>query len=175
MKSKTVVVGITGSIASYKAAELVRLLTERKASVYTMLSAAASRFISPLTLSALTGHRCLTDLFDPESWDAVHLKLADMADVVIIAPATADIIARLAGGISDDVITTCVLATKAPVIIVPAMHDTMWTHPATQTNVKRLKSYGYMIAGPAHGKLADGKTGIGRMIEPIKIVETALK
>lgn len=175
MKSKTVVVGITGSIAAYKAVELVRILTERNASVYTMLSAAASKFISPLTLSALTGNRCITDLFEPESWDTVHLKLADIADAVIIAPATADIIAKLAGGISDDVITTCVLATKAPVLIAPAMHDSMWTHPATQANVKRLKSYGYVIAGPAHGKLANGKTGIGRMIEPIKIAEMALK
>jgi len=170
-----VLLGISGGIAAYKSAELVRRLIERGAEVRVVMTPAARAFITPLTLQALSGHPVRVDLLSPEAEAGMdHIALARWADQVLIAPATADLIARLACGLADDLLTTLVLATEAPVAIAPAMNHQMWAHPATQENVERLAARGVRMIGPAVGEQACGEQGAGRMKEPVAIAEAIL-
>ena len=170
-----VALGITGSIAAFKAPALVRGLTKKGAEVRCVLTPGGAQFITPLTLAALSKHPVATTLHDPALWEMAHLSLASWADLVLIAPATADFIARLAHGRAEGLLDALVLSARAPVAVCPAMDAEMWDHPATRANVKTLEDYGYKIWGPAKGELASGKVGFGRMLEPDEIVRLALK
>jgi phosphopantothenoylcysteine decarboxylase/phosphopantothenate--cysteine ligase len=163
---RTIVLGVTGGIASYKSAWLARLLTKAGARVDTVLTRSATEFISALTFEALTGHPAHTGLFDAgRALD--HIALAKKADAIVVAPATADFLARAATGQADDLLTAVLLATKAPVLLVPAMNDHMWAHPQTQRNVQHLRDLGYLLLDPDAGMLAAGEgEGPGRMPEP---------
>jgi len=170
IKNKTVVLGITGSIAAYKAADLASKLTQDGAKVITVMTASAQEFVKPLTFKRVTGQPVVTGMFDRSSGDEDwHISLAEQADLVAIAPATANIIAKLAAGIADDSLTCTGLATRAPVLISPAMHSNMYENPATQENIGKLKSRGVIFVGPAEGRLASGGWGRGRFIETDEI------
>jgi phosphopantothenoylcysteine decarboxylase / phosphopantothenate---cysteine ligase len=169
---RKIVLGVSGSIASYKACELVRRLKDGGAEVKVMMTSGAQKFVAPLTFSALSGNPVALDVWDESLWQMAHIDLAEKADLIIIAPASADLIARLANGLADDVVTTTVLATASPVLLAPAMHHHMWLNPATQSNFKKLKSYGHFFIGPEKGALL-GRQGWGRMSEPETILETA--
>ncbi|HJZ85872.1 MAG TPA: bifunctional phosphopantothenoylcysteine decarboxylase/phosphopantothenate--cysteine ligase CoaBC [Polyangia bacterium] len=175
LADKTVVVGVSGGIAAYKAAELVRLLRKQEAEVHVMMTRAAREFIAPLTLQTLSGHPVMTDLFDlTQESEIGHIRLADDADLVIVAPATADVIARMAAGMADDPVTTVALATRARVLLAPAMNVNMWEHPLTRRNVDALGATGrFFTIGPGAGELACGWVGTGRMVEPPEIVLAA--
>lgn len=173
LSGRTVLLGLTGSIAVYKACELVRRLTDEGAEVFCMMTPGAQRFVAPLTFGALSGHPVATDIWDASLWKMAHLESADKADLVLIAPASTNTLARLAGGFTDDVVAAAVSATKAPVLIAPAMHDTMWLHPATQDNVRKLKSYGYRFVGPEKGPLLRGGNGWGRFADTPTILAAA--
>jgi phosphopantothenoylcysteine decarboxylase/phosphopantothenate--cysteine ligase len=167
---KTVLLGVTGGIASYKSAWLARLLTKGGAHVDTVLTRSATEFVSTLTFEALTGRPAHTGLFDPGR-ALEHIKLAKSADAIVVAPATADFLARAATGQADDLLTAILLATKAPVLLVPAMNDQMWAHPQTQHNVEHLRGLGYRLLDPDEGMLAAGEgEGPGRMPEPEAIL-----
>jgi phosphopantothenoylcysteine decarboxylase/phosphopantothenate--cysteine ligase len=170
-----IVVGVAGGIAAYKAAELVRLLDKAGASTYVAMTARAQQFITPMTFQALTRHPVFTDLFNlTEEATIGHIQLADRADLVIIAPATANAIARLAAGAADDPVTAIALATRAPVLVAPAMNVHMWNHPLVQANVRRLVDEAhYHVVGPGEGFLACRWTGPGRLADPGDIVEAA--
>ncbi len=170
-----VLLGVSGGIAAYKAADLVRRLRERGCQVRVVMTAAATAFVSPLTFQALSGHPVRTSLLDPAAEAGMgHIELARWADLVLMAPATADLIARLAAGLADDLPTTLVLATSAPLYLAPAMNQQMWRHPATQENLERLRERGVRILGPTQGSQACGDLGPGRMLEPTQIVEALL-
>ncbi len=168
--NKQVVLGVSGGIAAYKSAELVRRLRDAGAQVRVVMTQAAREFITPLTLQALSGHPVHGDLLDPAAEAAMgHIELARWADLVLIAPATADLIARLAQGRGDDLLTTLVLATDAQVAIAPAMNQAMWRDPATQANLSLLLERDVKVFGPAAGEQACGDIGPGRMLEPAEI------
>jgi len=171
LRNKSILVGVTGSIAAYKAAEIVRLLRKKKAIVYPIMTKAATHFLPPLTLQTLACQKVTLKLFSKDIRKAEHLSLAELADVCLIAPATANIIGKIANGIADDILTTIVLATKAPVLLAPAMNNMMYENPILQRNIGSLKAIGFKFIGPARGDLADGKIGLGRMTEPQEIVE----
>ncbi len=175
LRGKNVVVGVCGGIAAYKAAELVRLLVKAGAVVRVVMTRAAGEFIRPLTFQTLTGHPVATELFDlTQESEIGHIRLADRADLVVIAPATADAIARLAAGMGDDLLATVALATRAPLLIAPAMNVNMWEHPIVRANVRRLaETVGALVVGPGAGFLACRWTGPGRLAEPADIVEAA--
>ena len=169
---KTIAIGVTGSIAAYKAAEIVRRLVERDAQVHVLMTESASRFVAPLTFQTLSRNRVLTDLFAPTAdWEIEHVAMADKIDLLLVAPATANVIARLAAGIADDPLTCLALSTRVPVMIAPAMDSGMLLHSATQANIERLRQMGYRVIEPAHGALASGKAGPGRLPEPQEIVQ----
>jgi phosphopantothenoylcysteine decarboxylase/phosphopantothenate--cysteine ligase len=172
LKGREIVIGVTGSIAAYKAAELVRRFKASGAEVSCVTTPSALKFIPALTLQALSGRPVGQELFDTSLWKAAHLELAKSADAVVIAPCSANTLARLAHGVSDDLLSCLVLTTKAPVFIAPAMHETMWTHDATQKNAGICRGYGYKLIGPIRGPLAFGDMGWGRMEDPKRIVET---
>lgn len=172
---RRVVLGVTGSIAAYKAALIVRGLVKKGVEVRCVLTPTAAQFVSPLTLTTLSKHPVAQAMFDPALWEMAHLSLADWADLVLIAPATADFIARLAQGRASGLLDALVLSTKAPVVVAPAMDAEMWEHAATKANVSRIKSFGYRVLGPDKGELASGKTGFGRLVEPDEIVRSILK
>ena len=173
LADKTVVLGITGSIAAYKAGEIASRLTQAGARVEVIMTEAATRFIAPLTLRSLTGRPVVTDMFEPAAeWNIEHVALAEAADVVVIVPATANVIAKLAAGIADDMLCCTVLATKAPVIVAPAMNVNMFENPVTQENLAKLKARGFIIVAPAYGRLASGKMGLGRLAEVEEIIGT---
>jgi phosphopantothenoylcysteine decarboxylase/phosphopantothenate--cysteine ligase len=162
--NKTIVLGITGSIAAYKAAEIASQLTQAGAKVNVIMTKEASQFISPITFRAITGRPLVTEMFDLASEFSIeHVSLAKAADIVVIAPATANIIAKLAAGIADDMLCCTVLATKAPVVIAPAMETNMYNNPVTQDNLSKLKARDFVIIGPTTGWLASGKEGPGRL------------
>jgi len=165
LSGRRLVLAVTGGVAAYKAAHLTRLLVGAGAEVRPVMTSAAQHFLGPQTLAALTGHRPLDDLFGGEIVSP-HTELARWADAVVVAPATAATIARLAAGLAEDVVSATVLAFSGPVVIAPAMHTEMWEHPATRRNVELLGSYGYHVVGPATGPLAGGDEGPGRMAEP---------
>jgi phosphopantothenoylcysteine decarboxylase / phosphopantothenate---cysteine ligase len=176
LAQKRILLGITGGIAAYKSADLVRRLKERGADVRVILTDAAQHFITPLTLQALSGNPVSTSLLDPAAEAAMgHIELAKWADMLLIAPASADIIARLAHGLANDLLTTCVLATAAPVAIAPAMNQQMYKNIATQQNLAKLSSYNFYIYGPASGEQACGDVGAGRMLEPLELVSAVEK
>jgi phosphopantothenoylcysteine decarboxylase/phosphopantothenate--cysteine ligase len=165
IKDKTVVLGITGSIAAYKAADLASKLTQDGAEVITVMTSSAQEFVKPLTFKRVTNQPVITGMFDRDSGaEDWHISLADKADLVAIAPATANIIAKLAAGIADDILTCTVLATEAPVLISPAMHSNMYDNPVTQDNINKLKARGVTFIGPAEGRLSSGGWGRGRFI-----------
>lgn len=175
LRGKVILLGLTGSIAIYKSCELVRRLKEEGADVYCIMSNGAQEFISPLTFRALSGNPVLTQIWDQTLWNAAHLELAGKAHLYVIAPASANCLAQLSVGMVNDMISIIACATKAPLLIAPAMHENMWLHPATQLNVKRLKSYRYFFLGPEYGDLSQGQTGRGRMAEPHEILSTVKK
>jgi phosphopantothenoylcysteine decarboxylase/phosphopantothenate--cysteine ligase len=165
-----VLLGVGGGIAAYKAADLVRRLREQGCEVRVVLTQAAGQFVSPLTFQALSGHPARSALLDPAAEAGMdHIELARWAERLVIAPATADLIARVAAGLADDLLTTLCLATEAPVFIAPAMNRVMWEHPATQTNVATLVARGAVLLGPGSGSQACGETGPGRLLEPAEI------
>ena len=164
LSGKRIALGISGSIASYRAADIASKLTQAGAIVDAILTRAAAEFITPLAIRSLTRRPVFTDMFDVESELAeAHVELARRADALVIAPATATTIARLAHGLADDVLSLTALATQAPLIIAPAMDSQMWEHAATQANIQILQGRGVEIVGPAEGRLASGRTGRGRL------------
>ena len=169
-----VVLGVSGSIAAYKSAEIVRGLVKAGAEVRCVLTRSATQFVTPLTLSVLSKNPVAQNMHDPALWDMAHLSLASWGDRVVIAPATADFIARLAGGRSEGLLDSLVLASKAKIAVCPAMDEEMWEHPATISNVARLREYGYDIWGPEKGELASGKKGWGRLLEVDEILKRCL-
>lgn len=171
-KPRTVVLGVTGGIACYKAAELVRLLVREGFSVQVVMTRDAMEFVTPLTFQALSGYPVATETFSlTQESEIGHIRLADEADLFVIAPATANIIGKIAGGIADDLLTTVVMATKAPVLIAPSMNVHMYENPILQENIGKLKRLGYHFMEPAEGYLACGYEGKGRLPEPEEIVE----
>jgi phosphopantothenoylcysteine decarboxylase/phosphopantothenate--cysteine ligase len=173
--SKKIVLGITGGIAAYKCAELTRRLTENGAQVKVVMTDSAQQFITPLTMQAVSGNPVSTSLLDPAAEAAMgHIEFAKWADLILIAPASANTIAKMAHGMADDLLTTLVLATPAKVAIAPAMNQQMYAHPATQQNLQKLSEYGVSIWGPASGEQACGDVGKGRMLEPNELVELCL-
>ncbi|WP_372767562.1 bifunctional phosphopantothenoylcysteine decarboxylase/phosphopantothenate--cysteine ligase CoaBC [Pseudoalteromonas sp.] len=173
--SKKIVLGITGGIAAYKCAELTRRLTENGAQVKVVMTDSAQQFITPLTMQAVSGNPVSTSLLDPAAEAAMgHIEFAKWADLILIAPASANTIAKMAHGMADDLLTTLVLATPAKVAIAPAMNQQMYAHPATQQNLQKLSDYGVSIWGPASGEQACGDVGKGRMLEPNELVELCL-
>jgi phosphopantothenoylcysteine decarboxylase/phosphopantothenate--cysteine ligase len=176
LAGKTVVLGVTGGIAAYKAAELCRLLVKAGAQVRVVMTEAACQFITPLTMQALSGHAVARDLFASVPEGGIgHIELASRADLVVIAPATADAIARFAAGMADDLLAAVVLATRAPILLAPAMNTNMWENPITQDNLARLCKDGRVTSvGPDAGDLACGWVGAGRMVNPEEIVTAAL-
>ncbi len=170
MQGKRVLLGVTGGIAAYKSPDLVRRLREQGAEVQVVLTAGAREFVTPMTFQAVSGREVRSDLWDPEAEKAMsHIELARWADLVIIAPATADFIARLATGQADDLLTTLCLATDRPIALAPAMNRVMWSNAATQANVATLKARGIHIWGPGEGDQACGEVGAGRMLEPTQL------
>jgi phosphopantothenoylcysteine decarboxylase / phosphopantothenate---cysteine ligase len=171
LSGKHVLLGVTGGIAAYKAPDIVRRLRELGAEVRVVLTASAAQLVTPLTFQAVSGHPVRESLWDDSAEAAMgHIELARWADVVLVAPATADFIARLAAGMADDLLTTLCLATDAPIALAPAMNRLMWANPATRDNVARLAARGMTVLGPGTGEQACGETGDGRMLEPREIV-----
>ena len=170
---KCVVLGVTGGIAAYKACELLRLLQKQGVDVYVVMTKNAGRFVAPLTFETLSGHPVACDTFErPATWEVEHVALAKRADLVLIAPATANILAKMACGIADDMLSTTVLATRAPVLVAPAMNTGMWENPATQHNLSVLASRGVRIVAPATGHLACGDSGAGKL-EDVQVIAQA--
>ena len=175
LKGKTVVLGVTGGIAAYKSAALTSLLVKAGAQVQVIMTEHARQFIAPLTFESLTGRRCLTDTFDRNhEYSTEHVELAKEADVVMIAPATANIIAKIAHGMADDMLTTTILACDCPKIVAPAMNTRMYENPVTQDNIRKLEEYGMTIAYPTSGHLACGDIGKGKMLEPEELFQCIL-
>lgn len=171
-EGKSVVLGVSGGIACYKAVELLRLLVQGGSSVHVILTSGAMEFVTPLTFQTLSGHPVASELFSlTQESEIGHINLADQADLLVIAPATANIIGKMAAGIADDLLTTVVMATQAPVLIVPSMNIHMFENPVLQENVQRLKGLGYHFMEPAEGTLACGYEGKGRLPEPPTILE----
>lgn len=176
LKNKTILLGVSGGIAAYKSATLASMLVKSGAEVRVIMTEHATNFIHPITFETLTGHKCITDTFDRNfEFKVEHVALAQKADAVIVAPATANIIAKLAHGLADDMLTTTILASKAPKLIAPAMNTGMYENPVTQKNLALLKEYGMQIIPPANGYLACGDIGAGKMPEPETLYEHILQ
>lgn len=176
LKGKTVILGVAGGIAAYKSAALASLLMKEGAAVQVIMTENAREFIAPLTFEALTNQRCLTDTFDRNhEYSTEHVELAKRADALIVAPATANVIAKLAHGLADDMLTTTALACECPKIIAPAMNTRMYNNPATRKNIEILKSYGVEVVEAAVGRLACGDVGAGKMPEPGVLLQYILK
>lgn len=176
LKGKTILLGVSGGIAAYKSASLASLLVKSGAEVHVLMTEHARNFINPVTFETLTGHKCITDTFDRNfEFNVEHVALAKKADAAIIAPATANVIARLAHGLADDMLTTTVLACQCPKIIAPAMNTRMYDNPITQDNLKLLEKYGMEVVSPARGRLACGDTGSGKMPEPDTLFQYVLR
>ena len=176
--NKKIVLGVTGSIAAHKAADLASLLTKAGCDVRVVMTTDAQRFITPLPFKTLTRHPVVTDLYaEEEGWKPTHIELADTADVLVIAPATANVIAKMAHGLADDALSCIALALnpQAKILVAPAMNGKMWLHPATQANVKTLKDRGVTFTGPDEGMLSCGYEGIGRLWPVEKIAECVLR
>ncbi len=177
-EKKRVILGVTGSIAAHKAVDLASMLTKADCNVRVVMTADAQRFVTALPFKTLTRNPVVTDLYDEdEGWKPTHIEVADTAEVLLIAPATANIIAKLSHGIANDALSCIALALnpKAKIMIAPAMNAKMWLHPATQANVKVLKKRGVLFVGPDEGSLACGYEGVGRLLPVEQIVKEVLK
>jgi phosphopantothenoylcysteine decarboxylase / phosphopantothenate---cysteine ligase len=171
LNNKVIVLGVSGGIAAYKAADLASKLTQAGAIVKVVMTWEATELVKPLTFQALTGNPVVTEMFEPAPLSGItHVSLADEADIIVIVPATANIIAKMAAGIADDILTCTVLATTAPIVISPAMHHNMYVNPITQENIGKLKARGFTIIPAVHGRLASGSTGYGRLPEITEIM-----
>ena len=178
LMSKTIVLGVTGSIAAHKAVDVASLLTKAGHSVHVVMTADALKFITPLPFKTLSRHPVVTDLYDEEEgWKPTHITLADSADLLLIAPATANVLAKLAAGIADDALTCIALALNpnAKLLLAPAMNGKMWQHPATQQNVATLKTRGAQVVGPDSGMLSCGYEGVGRLEVVEEIARRAME
>lgn len=176
LKGKTVVLGVTGSIAAYKIANLASALKKLHADVNVIMTKNATNFINPITFESLTGNKCLVDTFDRNfEFQVEHVSMAQKADIFVVAPASANVIGKIANGIADDMLTTTIMAAKCHKIISPAMNTNMYENPIVQDNIKKLKSYGYEIVEPATGYLACGTTGSGKMPEPEVLLSYIMK
>lgn len=176
LEGKNIVLGVSGGIAAYKACELVSRLKKLNAEVHVIMTASASKFVSPLTFQSLSLNQVVVDMFEsPKYWEIEHISLAKLADVLVIAPATANVIGKLASGIADDMLSTTVMAASSPVIIAPAMNTNMYENPAVQENIQRLKKRGYIFVEPGEGRLACGDVGKGKLAEPAVIQEAILE
>ena len=176
LKGKTVVLAVTGSIAAYKIASLASTLKKLEADVHVLMTENAENFIHPITFETLTGNKCLIDTFDRNfQYSVEHVSLAKLADVVMIAPASANVIGKVANGIADDMLTTTVMACRCKKIVVPAMNTNMFVNPIVQDNLDKLRHFGYEVVDPATGYLACGDTGQGKMPEPKLLLEYILK
>ncbi|MDR3568312.1 MAG: bifunctional phosphopantothenoylcysteine decarboxylase/phosphopantothenate--cysteine ligase CoaBC [Syntrophobacteraceae bacterium] len=176
LKGKSILLGISGGIAVYKAAELVRLFVKEGASVHVVMTANAQRFVTPLTFQALSNNVVGRDLFSMQSESRIsHIQMARLADLVVLAPATANLLAKMAAGIADDYLTTILLATTAPVMVCPAMNVKMWEHPVTQRNLRTLAELGHRIVPPGVGALACQEEGAGRLADTADILESAIR
>ena len=172
---KTVIVGVTASIAAYKACEIVNLLRKDSFDVRVIVTKDALEFVTPLTLQTLSGNKVLTDIFGPsDKWNPVHTSLADSASLILIAPATANVIGKLANGICDDLLTCVTYASKAPVLIAPAMNENMYNHKVVMGNIAKLEKIGYAFVGPVKGRLACGHDAMGH-IAPIPEIIKEIK
>ena len=173
-KGKTVVLGVTGGIAAYKAATITSMLRQAGAEVHVVMTEHATRFVTPLTFQTLSQNRVVADMFEPTAdWEIEHVALADRADLVLIAPATANIIGKIAAGIADDSLSALVMSTRAPVVIAPAMNVHMYENPIVQANLRKLEELGYIFVEPDTGPLACGYEGKGRLAEPEEILRQA--
>ena len=176
MEKKTVVIGVCGGIAAYKACDIVSKLKKLDLNVHVIMTKSACEFVAPMTFQTLSQNFAITDMFEePKTWDVEHISLAKKADTFLIVPATANVIGKIAVGIADDMLTTTVMATKAPVIIAPAMNTNMYENPIVQDNIEKLKHFGYEIITPATGMLANGDIGDGRMPEESVLFEAVVK
>jgi phosphopantothenoylcysteine decarboxylase/phosphopantothenate--cysteine ligase len=175
LDGKTILLGVTGGIAAYKAVEICSKLVRSGASVHVVMTEHATHFVGPVTFRAITGHQVLTGLWDePREYEIAHVSLPDKADLVLIAPATANIIGKIANGIADDMLSTMVMASRAPIVLAPAMNYKMWENPVTQANIERLKRLGYIVVDPETGRLACGEEGTGRLASLEKIIEAVV-
>lgn len=173
LAGKKILVGVTGGIAAYKVAEVVSRLRKMDVEVHVAMTKSATKFIAPLTLRSLSANPVYVDLFDePKLWNVEHIALAEHVDAVVVAPATANILAKMATGLADDFLSTVLLATRVPIFVAPAMNQAMYHHPATQENLTRLRERGIKIVGPGTGFQACGTEGVGRMSEAVEIVES---
>lgn len=170
-EGRKVIVGVTGSIAAYKAAELIRAIRRRGADVKVVMTEAATKFVSPLTFETLSGNEVSWKLFPERKWDVGHVRLAEWAEVLVVAPATANFLGKAAVGVADDLLTTVTLAARCPVVVAPAMDAFMWANPVVQENVRKLKGLGYKLVGPEEGELASGLTGKGRLADLGRILD----
>jgi phosphopantothenoylcysteine decarboxylase/phosphopantothenate--cysteine ligase len=175
LKGKCVVLGVTGSIAAYKAADIAGSLVKLGADVHVIMTESAQKFVTPLTMRTASRNPVVADMWDDHGWKPEHIKLSDAADLLLVAPATANIIAEFAYGLAPDMLTTTYLATKAPVLIAPAMNCKMLEHPATVANIKILTERGVKFVEPAVGLLACGYEGKGKLAAPEEIVQAAVK
>lgn len=176
LKNKNIIVGISGSIAAYKTCEIIRLLIKEKAAVIPVMTKNAAEFITPLTVQTLSKNKVYIDMFANNfDWEIEHISIAEKSDLFLIAPASANVIAKISSGIADDALTTLVLSVKCPVVICPAMNSEMYKNPLTQENISHLKKTGYYFVGPEKGDLACGGDAIGRMSEPEKIISFVKK
>lgn len=172
MSTKEILLAVTGSIATYKACEILRLLQKQGHSVNVIMTEAATRFVSPLTFQTLSQHPVYTDMFAPtENWKPIHIALAEKCDLILIAPATANTIAKLAHGIADNLLTATILASTAPKYLAPAMNEKMYLSSTTQSNLTTLRTLSYHILTPTTGTLACGITGQGHLLSPSEIVQ----
>jgi phosphopantothenoylcysteine decarboxylase/phosphopantothenate--cysteine ligase len=172
LAGRTILLGVSGSIAAYKAAGLASALRRRRAAVTVIMTAAAREFVTPLTFQTLTKNAVVTDMFGPqEEFKPEHVALADRADALVIAPATANVIGKIAAGLADDILSATAMTVDAPVLLAPAMNTRMWNNPVVKANVARLKRLGYAFVGPVSGRLASGAVGAGRFAD----VETVVR
>ncbi|RRG91553.1 bifunctional phosphopantothenoylcysteine decarboxylase/phosphopantothenate--cysteine ligase CoaBC, partial [Clostridioides difficile] len=175
LKDKTVVIGISGGIAAYKACDVVSKLKKLNANIHVIMTKSATEFVKPLTFQSLSQNYVVEDMFEePKTWEVEHISLAKKADLFLIVPASANVIGKIANGIADDMLTTTVMATKAQVLIAPAMNTNMYENPIVQKNIQTLKSFGYKFIEPESGRLACGDIGTGKLANPDIIVEEVL-
>ncbi len=176
LKNKNIIVGICGGISAYKVVDVVSRLKKQNATVTVIMTENATKFVSPLTLRAISHEPVITDMFaEPDNWDTEHISLAQKADLFVVAPATANMLGKIAGGVADDMLTTTIMATNAPVLFVPAMNTGMYENPIVQENIIKLKQHGYKIMEPDTGLMACGTSGKGRLPEPQQIIKEILE
>ncbi len=174
--SKNIIYGVTGSIAAFKAASIVSKLKSQDYDITVIMTKSSQNFINPLTFRTLSQNKVITDIFiDDIEYDPQHVSITDKADIVVIAPATANIIGKLASGVADDALTSIVMASNVPVLIAPAMEERMYTNPITQRNIRVLQEVGFKFVGPEKGRLASGRTGVGRMAEVELIIQAIIE